>query len=173
MALDFALQLKKNIDQLNKLRDDIRKTSRIKHKSKEDQEKLAMTCKIFYDNFYDLAFPGGYQAICDLKKSEPQAIDNAIAYLKANPYFFRSGYIKEHILTTLKKLDLTALQQLKLQNVIINVIDLYYCREFRYYCRLAKKIPSEFFIEKLQRKSKSGDLNIAKRASWVLDSILK
>ena len=126
------------------------------------------------DNYDDLSFPGGLKKGLDaLDKLDPRAIENAICFLEINPYFHRSGYIKEEILTKLKKIKLTKDQSSRLRKVILNIVDNYYCREFRYYCKLAREIKTKEFIKDLEKRMESSDKDKAKRAKWMFEYIEK
>ncbi len=103
----------------------------------------------FHDSYDQLAFPGGLDHALDaLKKNDPATIDHAILYLEADPYFYRSGYIKQKIIRLLKQSTLSPHHILQLQAVLIANIQR--GGRSREYCRLAKKIQTPVFIERLQ-----------------------
>lgn len=126
------------------------------------------------DKYDDLSFPGGLKKGLDaLDKADPNAIENAICFLEANPYFIRSGYIKEEIITKLKKIKLTKDQSSRLRKVVLNIVDNHYCREFRYYCKLAREIKTKEFLKDIRERMKSKDKDRAKRAKWMYEYLKK
>jgi len=161
-----------NCQKLVEFRKNIHTTFESRDQNEESYKQWSNACSIFHENYNELSFPGGLkEGINNLKKADSDSIEKAIVFLEVNPYFFRSGYIKEEILSILKKINLNNSQKERLQTVVLNIIDNYFCREFHYYCRLAKNISSEVFMKKLEKKCKSDNQDIAKRAKWVRDFI--
>ena len=137
-------------------------------KNTDSYNRWQNACKEFHENYDRLAFIGGLnEGLEKLSRSDPDTIENAIVFLEVNPYFFRSGYIKEKVLPILKRIPLSKEQIIRLQNVILHIIDNFYCREFLYYCRLGKKVSSKDFIEKLEKRSNSNNSDIRKRADLM------
>ena len=86
---------------INRILQDAQKISKLKDTSNWD-----LRGSEFWTAYNDLAFPGGLdQGLELLAKQDHDIIPVAIAYLKANPYYFRSGYIKKKIAHLLKKAD--------------------------------------------------------------------
>jgi len=96
-------------------------------------------------------------------------IESAIAFLEADPWFFASGYMKADLLKIITQVELNDAHVRRLQKVAINIVDKRDCREFRWYCRLARKVQSPELKNKLQQRLNSEDANIRRRARWMLD----
>lgn len=92
-------------------------------------------------------------------------------FLEADPVFFRSGYMKETLLSALKKRTLDKREVQRLRAIIVNVVQKADRREFRRYCRVAAMIHDEHFQQELLALQGSGDPDIRRRASWVLAAI--
>lgn len=75
--------------------------------------------------------------LTDLRASNRQAIEEAILYLEVDPWYFRSGYLKERLIRGLKAANLTERDRRRLWNVIWNVAGGRNRREFRNFCSLA------------------------------------
>jgi hypothetical protein len=132
----------------------------------------ADACKEFHQSYDALAFPGGLDnEISGLKSGDASSIEMAVTFLEVDAMFFRSGYIKEELLTRLKNADLTSSQVQRLSAAILNVVDDRDCREFRRYCQLARRLNSSDLANNLRARADAGDANIARRARWVLDAI--
>lgn len=102
------------------------------------------------DTYNKLAFPGGLkEGIEKLENKDPEIVDITIEWLKADPYYFRSGYHKKKIVHLLKHIELTNKQTQALQEVLINAI---YSKQFFYreYSRLARKIQDKMFQQKIE-----------------------
>src|SRR5947209_20218434 len=69
-------------------------------------------------------------------RTDLKALETAVAFLEADPFFDRTGYMKEKLLRYVRGYQLTPAYVDRLQQVILNVVDDHYCREFREYCRL-------------------------------------
>ena len=129
-------------------------------------------CECFHASFDQLAFPGGLEREFDLlKHSDAQAVEMAVQYLEADPWYFRSGYIKEQLIQALRKVSLTDAQRERLREVVIERIKKGSGREFRRYCRLARDLRSAEFVAKIRQAMLSEDANISRRAGWVMSSL--
>lgn len=114
------------------------------------QEKK-ISSKAFFDYHETLAIPGGLTHNLNmLKQADLDAISMAIAFLQANPVFFRSGYIKEQLLRILKKTPLSQEQIIALQEILLNEIIKAPARGYTDYCKLARAIQDDQFKEKVE-----------------------
>jgi hypothetical protein len=102
-------------------------------------------------------------------------VETAIAFLEADPWFFRSGYEKQKIIQHLKRSPLTERQRTRLARVVLAAIDGHAGGvpekrdriEFRHYGRLACGIWSDFLDEEVAARMQSRDAGIRRRATWV------
>ncbi len=126
-------------------------------------------CDEFHKAYDSMAFPGGLSAgLKRLKNSDPEAVELALQFLQADPYFFGSGYIKENILRQFKRFPLTKDQHLRLAALIVRSIDGGGRREFRGYSRLARKIHPESLLEAVNTRLPSSNPEVVLRAKAVL-----
>ncbi len=122
----------------------------------------------------EAAYPPDFDADFDKLRShsDMKALETAVAFLEADPYFFRTGYIKEKLLRYIRGYELTPPYVSRLQQALLSVVDRHYCREFGEYCRLTRKIGSRTLRQELgNRATNHEDPNVRKRAQWVLDWI--
>jgi hypothetical protein len=132
----------------------------------------SQACEDFRSSYDSLAYPGGLQVgMAALKSSSEVAIETAIEFLEVDPIFFRSGYIKEELIQNLKRADLTDAQKERLNGVILRLVELRDCREFRRYCQLATRTKSPKLETELKRLISSNDPSVIRRALWVLDAL--
>lgn len=93
-------------------------------------------------------------------------------FLEADPVFDRSGYMKEKLLTELKRRKLNEHEAARLTAIIIGVVQKTgRRREFLHYCRAAANVGDERFIAELRGLERSADPDVARRANWVLAAL--
>ncbi len=95
----------------------------------------------------------------------------AIEFLNADPWFFRSGYVKAKLIRMLTRLPLTTEQLDRLRSVVLNVVDRRGGQEFRAYCRLARRVDAPDLRANLQLRLSHSDKGVRRRAGWVLDAL--
>ena len=90
-------------------------------------------------------------------------------FLEADPVVFRSGYLKEKLLTELKRRKLDRHEARRLQKIILAVIHKDdHRREFSYYCRVAANVDDRDFRSELEALEQSHVPHVSQRANWVL-----
>jgi hypothetical protein len=156
---------------INKLNDDIRQANKEAGKP-VFRRSGSEASRLFDESYNDLAFPGGLeQGLALLAQQDPDTIATAIAYLVADPHYFRSGYIKKGIMHLLKNAALTVPQIQRLQEVLVKALT----NDSRFYmecCRLARKIQDPKFQEKIQSIiAQSHDKREVYRARKMLKSM--
>jgi hypothetical protein len=129
-----------NAAELEKLRERVEEMFRQRSKSPEHTaawQKAALAFRTEYDK---LAFPGGLSREFELLRGvDVTAIEMAIRFLEANPWFFRSGYYKVDILKSLRKHPLSDEQRARMRTLILKRVRDRPVREMRAYARLLRK----------------------------------
>lgn len=126
----------------------------------------------FFASFDRLAFPGGLnKAMNLLPKNDPDTIESTVQYLEADPWFFRSGYIKADLIKHLRRAPLGEDQRARLQKVILDRIYGEGRREFRHFCRLARVISDPKFEQAVTELKSSPVEHVSRHAGWVLDQL--
>ncbi|HLB94236.1 MAG TPA: hypothetical protein VJJ81_03225 [Candidatus Babeliales bacterium] len=138
-----------NAQTLNQLHDAIRRTVK---KRTENPQAWQEACAAFHEAWDNHAFPRGgvERGLALLKEHDPETITTAIIYLNADPYFFRSGYIKQSIAHLLKQAPLTYKQIEQIQDFLIAALQRDSRREYREYYRLAAKVADDKFRKRIQ-----------------------
>ena len=88
-----------------------------------------------------------------LRTSDRAAIEDAVLYLEVDPWYFRSGYLKERLIRGLKAASLSEKDRLRLRHVVWNVVRGRNRRELRRYCSLALRVLTPEFEHALDRAS--------------------
>ena len=80
-----------NAQEIQRLDARVKETSKLRNRSPEDNRNWQLACEAFHSNYDALAFPGGYtDALERIASSQPEAVESALCFLEARPYFFRS-----------------------------------------------------------------------------------
>jgi hypothetical protein len=126
--------------------------------------------------------PGFHRNLLKLRHGDPAAIEPCVQFLERDPHAHRTGYTKADIIRYLNRMELDEVIQSRLRKVILAVVDKADGRrEFRSYCRLARKVDSPDLRTELQQRvvlkhvgyrAEAYDVARVKRhAQWVLDAL--
>lgn len=118
------------------------------------------------------AYPPDFDAdYRKLKARDPAGVETAISFLEADPWFFRTGYIKARLARFLKTVELTQQQRQRLRNALIAIVQSRHRTEFREMCRLARALATPEFAEQLRTIASRSDEATQVRARWMLAQI--
>ncbi len=118
------------------------------------------------------AYPAAFwEDVERLAAGDPAGLDSAIGFLEADPMFFRSGYLKASLTRYAKRVPHDGDQRRRLEAVILSIVDRRDGREFRHYCRLARRIAGGHLRGELEARLKASDPAVRRRARWVLEAI--
>lgn len=117
--------------------------------------------------------PGFWDDYRRLKGGHPEAPEAVVRFLEADPWFFRSGYIKADLIRFLRRLEFPQDLATRLRRVVLAVVDRGDRREFRRYCRLARSVDAPDLREGLALRLGHDDPAVRRRARWVLDALEK
>ncbi|MBV1688858.1 hypothetical protein KRR38_14545 [Novosphingobium sp. G106] len=105
------------------------------------------------------------------RASEIDTVD-MLDFLEADPFFDRSGYMKEKLLGELKRRKLDHHEIKRLQAIILSVVKKDdHRREFLRYCRASANVDDEHFRAELGALERSDDPHVSQRANWVLAAL--
>jgi hypothetical protein len=156
--------------ELEKLNQRVLELSRRRRKSSETTAAWREAAQTFHANYDRLAFPGGLAREFErLRNGDQEAIELAVQYLEANPWYFRSGYHKAEILKFLKRLPLSQEQSTRLRKVILERVRGKPVREMRAYGRLAPRVTNDQFEAELLAIKEESNRQSARSAGWILE----
>jgi len=95
-------------------------------------------------------------------------VELAVCFLEADPWFFRSGYIKADLIKYLRRAPLSDDQKRRLRAVILDRIRGHATREFRSCCQLARMIADESLVRQITELASSTDPLVSRHARWTL-----
>jgi hypothetical protein len=161
-----------NAAQLEKLRERVDEMFRERSKSPEHTAAWQEAALAFHTEYDKLAFPGGLSREFELLRAgDVTAIEMAILFLEANPWFFRSGYYKVDILKLLRKHPLSDEQCARMRKVILERVRGRPVREMRGYARFAPKVSTPQFEAEMANIAENANRHAARHAQWVIDCL--
>lgn len=123
-----------------------------------------------YHHLIQKAYPSEFgQELSRLGVGDASGLESIVAFLEADPIFYGTGYLKENLSRLLRDLDIPTKYVLRLQAVFLSIVDRRDGREFRAYCRLARKVDSPELRNGLTRQLTHTEPNVRRRARWVLE----
>ncbi len=85
-----------------------------------------------------------------IRAADRNALEGALAFLEADPYFYRSGYLKEKVLHAIKHALWERNDELRLQTIVLRAIEGRYKRELKFYTRLIPRLRDDNFERALR-----------------------
>ena len=116
----------------------------------------------------DLHTPEFEAGLDALRRRDPAGIEYGVAYLEADPWYFRSGYLKGRIARWLRQVDVSETQRERLRTVVVRGIQNGSRYEQVEYRKLARRLDTPAFRLQLGQLAASNDLDVARRATLTL-----
>jgi hypothetical protein len=107
-------------------------------------------------------------AVNRLRSGDARGIETAVQFLEADPYCFRSGYMKADVIRFLIRATLDDAVAERLRRVVVMVVDGHDRREFRAYIRLENRVDSPSLRHELAIRTGSPEKRTARHAEWML-----
>ena len=144
--MNFEKLIQREAKEISLLRQNIHRTFRSRTKNRG---AWIRACEEFhnYDSEMDTYIE---QIYGNSKINDIEVLEFGLKFLELDPVFFRSGYIKEEILTKIKRSTLTKDQVDRLKSILFDSVERRGSKEFKYYCRLAGFISDERFVKQLE-----------------------
>lgn len=165
--MNFRTLIRVEAAEINRLNARIYETLASRSEGKKGYDEWSEACRQFHEHESKI----NSWLVLVLENSElsdPVALEFSIQFLEEDPKFFRSGYIKEALITKIKRAPLTESQCERVSNLLLNAVLSNGRREFRRYCRLAMKFQSTAFTSKLTEFIASEDAMVRSRAKMML-----
>ncbi len=106
-----------------------------------------------------------------LRGGDQTKLETAVAFLEADPWFHGSGYVKTKLSRYIKPEMLTPAYRTRLAGAVLAMVDKRHDRDFRAFCRLARKVDAPALRDELTRRVANGDPDVRRRARWVLEAL--
>ncbi len=138
----------------------------------EDLPRASATAQQLWYAAMEAAYPDGFwEDVRKRRTGDAASLESVVSFLEADPYFFRSGYTKAWLIRGIKPPMLTPAYQKRLQQVVLALVDKRDDRDFRAFCKLARKVDDAGFREQLRQRADEGNFDVRRRAWWVLDAL--
>lgn len=109
------------------------------------------------------------EILASIRAGERNSVEGALAFLEADPFFFRSGYLKEKVLHALKRAPLAERDEARLQMIVLRAVEGRFKREFAFYARLIPRLRTAQFETDLRATAKRA--RFANHARLVLNAL--
>ena len=106
-----------------------------------------------------------------MRASGPCDVSMLVAFLEADPVFFRSGYVGESILRRLRCHALPEPVKERLRHVVVDAVRRRHRREFRRFSSLARDLDTPGLRAQLEALARGPDARVRRHATWVLESL--
>ncbi len=118
------------------------------------------------------AYPPNFtETLKRLRQNDSSALKDVIAFLEADPMFYATGYLKEDLARWIKPEMLTPQDASRLRRVVLSIVDRRNHRDFRAFCRLARKVDAPELRDALTHRVTHGTFDVRRRARWVLEAL--
>lgn len=168
--MDFENLIKTESAKLRELHAEIHRTFERRDRDKRSWNEWSDACKAYHS--YVSALDSYLQRACnDDCYVDRDLIEFVVCFLEADAWFFRSGYLKQILLTRLKRSYLNESTKSRLRRVLVDAVNRRGTREFKYYCRLAAVISNEHLISELESALAGKELARSNRARIMIQHI--
>jgi hypothetical protein len=167
---DFTDLIAAESARLGALHAAIHQTFRLRSRDARSRREWEQACAAFHS--YVSPMYSYLERACTVERyTDKKLLEFAVCFLEVDPWFFRSGYFKESLLTRLKRSDLGEDARRRLRMVLLSSVDRRGMREFKYYCRLAAVIGDQDLVAALEAVGEREGSPSARKAGWMLQRI--
>ena len=161
-------QILENSAELQRLKDRVHTTVLARGNSPEERAEWERACSEFHQQFDRLAFPGGFATLRRVRENDPAALEAAISFLAADPYHFRSGYLKEYLWRWLPHCNLSPSALSHLESTSLRYLERRISREFWSMCKAMARLGRSDFWCKVSLHAQATGTPEALRALCLL-----
>jgi hypothetical protein len=173
MTKKLAKSIAKNAEIINMLFSTMKETAKQQDVNFEKNQQWQQACREYLGSYDVLAFPGGMSyGLQMLKAQNPTTVAISIEYLMVNPYFHRSGYLKQMIVRLLKKIMLTDEQKEALRDYFLSTFLNTHRRWRKDFYSLAVKIVDDTFRARLEELIAKSENHILVKNGQALQKYL-
>ena len=134
----------------------------------EQWNAATATFRAYHHPVFELWNP---EILASIRAGDRNSIEGALAFLEADPHFFRSGYLKEKVLHALKRASWQTRDGTRLKMIILRAVEGRFKREFKFYARLIPRLRDAQFEAELRAAAwRSRYSNHARLVTIALDS---
>jgi hypothetical protein len=159
----------RNAEELRHLYGRIGETLRFRSDSDASRANWSAACAEFHQRYTELFFPGGTEAWNCFLRGESVYIENALAFLEADPWCFRSGYQKQIIWNRFKRLLLSEKELERLERIARSYLPKKVRWEFWHMAKFVRLRASAEFWQEMEQLATSAERSpSAIKANWLM-----
>lgn len=151
----------------------INETCEKRDESKAGFEEWEKACSEWHQSEHAVDYLWEDETRERLRNGNSDVVEDVLLFLEVDPWYFRSGYLKERLLDALRQVQLTERNQARIRKILLEVASGPNRREYRRYCALARTITNHDFERTLQEKSDKLDTKVSGKFSYMLRYILR
>lgn len=140
-------------------------------KSREAFEVWRQICQEWHDSTLPTDYLWSDETQRRMKEGDRETLDDVLLFLEVDPWFFRSGYLKELLLDNLRQAPLTEDDKARIRRALIKIAGGKNRREFSRWCSLAVKVTNDAFERELEEQAKEHDAESSGKFSSLLTYI--
>jgi hypothetical protein len=149
----------------------VQSTFAVRRKGPKEQEAYERACSEFYSFGHDLFKLWDPAVLLEIRQTSGVWRNTALLFLEVDPWFFRSGYLKEKLCHVLKQASLTPREKQRVQEILLYAVTTRFRREFRFYSRLACQVWDKPFLNRLHQLACAAEARTRVQARWMLEQI--
>ena len=166
--MSLLVLIQANAEAVDRLWRQVHETAAIRHRSSAHREAWRKASEDFHRSYAELAFPGGEQRWLAFLARDSSELGTAISFLKADPRFFRSGYLKQIIWDRLKRASLSVQQERQIEAVAVEYLHRRVQREFWHMSRYLRMRGSPGFWQGTEALASANTGPASVRAQWLM-----
>lgn len=169
-AMDFKPLIRAESAKLEELHGRIHTTVAVRDRDIHARQEWERACEEFHS--YASPLDVYIQRACAVDAyTDPNLLEFVVSFLEEDPWFFRSGYLKQAFIARIKQSTLREPIRRRLRNVLLDAVNRRGTSEFKYYCRLAAMISDDKLIARLRTAIQPADPSRSERAQQMLSAI--
>jgi hypothetical protein len=171
MVRDLHAEIRQAAAEFDALNRQIHVTVLERDTSPEERRAWADACDAFHkyrsilDTFW---YPESLQR---LLAGDPELLEIAIAFVEVDPYYFRSGYMKQRLFRRLKRLTLPEPQRQRIRQAVISALRLHRGSGWKDFCILDTAFADDNFANSVAIFASDASPQVAWRARTLLDHL--
>ncbi len=134
-------------------------------KGDADYQRLIEEARSAREQLHTPEFEAALEA---LRSGDTRGVEHAIAYLEADPWYFRSGYLKGRMARWLRQVELRESQRDRLRAVLLAAVQKGSRLEQVEYRKLARRLDTPALRAEFGKLAGSKDAGVARRAELML-----
>ncbi len=147
-------QILRSAETRNRLHQKVEETFAERDRSQATWQAWTDACREFNETIVPTDYLWLDKTQHRIKEGDREVIEDAILFLDVDPWYDRSGYLKERLVDSLRGAPLTDQDKARIRQIVINMASGQNRREFRRYCSLAAKFTSPEFEDLIERMAK-------------------